>query len=219
MNTVAQGSAPRGLATGFPAGQRPHRVRRAPRSPSLLLCVLGAILVPVALPAQQPERPRAGEISREDMMQRAVREWERRVARELGLTSDQMQAVQGVMAEFRPLRYELMQERRELREQIRAERRAGLDSVEARSILEKSRALRERDMALQEREEVRLLEILTPPQLVRLQALREELGDQIRRLDQRTRPRPRDPGPPELDGGTMGQGSHPHGRLSRSHRN
>lgn len=219
MNAVAQASAPGGASTGFPAGPRRRQVRGGLRSPSLLLCVLGAILVPVALPAQQPERPRSGEISREDMMQRAVRQWERRVARELGLTSDQMQAVQGVMAEFRPLRYELMQERRELREQIRAERRAGLDSVEARSILEKSRALREREMALLEQEELQLLEILTPPQLVRLQALREELGDQIRRLDQRSRPRPRAPGPPGLDGGAMGQGSHPHGRLYRSHRN
>ncbi len=194
----------------------PHPVPR--RSSALLFCLMGALLVPVALPAQQPDRPRAGEISREEMMQRVVRQWERRVARELGLNTDQMQAVQGVMAEFRPLRYELMQERRELRDRIRSERRAGMDSVEARSILERSRALREREMALQEQEELQLLQTLTPAQLVHLKALREELGEQIRRVDQRTRPRTRPPGEETLDGGGKEPGAVRDGPLLRSSR-
>ena len=155
-----------------------------------VLGVMVGLLWPSApLSAQQSEHPRAGEISRKEVMERVLRSHERRMMRELRLDRDQMQGVQTVMEEFRPLRYALMQERRELRAWVRDEERSGLEPPEAQRILDRFQALREREMELQEEEERRLLEILDAAQLIGLQLLREDLLEQIRRADRRTRNR------------------------------
>ena len=155
----------------------------------VLMLALGFAWMPMALPAQQTEPPRSGEISRQDMVQRVIRQYERRMMRELGLDAQQMEQVQAIMGEFRPLRYGLMQERRDLRARVRDEGRAGLDPSEAQRILDRSQALREREVELQTEEERRLLEILDAGQVIGLQLLREDLVEQIRRIDSRTRSR------------------------------
>ena len=155
----------------------------------VLILAMGLAWTPMALPAQQSEPPRSGEISRQDMLQRVIRQYERRMVRELGLDAQQMEQVQAIMGEFRPLRYEIMRERRDLRARVRDEGRAGMEPSEAQRILERSRALRQREVELQTEEELRLLEILDAVQVIGLQLLREDLVEQIRRIDNRTRSR------------------------------
>jgi Spy/CpxP family protein refolding chaperone len=160
--------------------------------PVALFLLVGLGSAPPALQGQDPERPRTGEISREEMMQRVLRQYERRMVQELGLTAEQFGEIQSVMSEFRAERSKLMRERRELRNLVRERRgRSGMEAGEARDLLERVRDLRERELALQQAEERRLLETLEPEQLLGLQLLREDLGDRIRRLHTRTRPRPR----------------------------
>jgi len=171
----------------------------------VLMLAMGLAWTPMALPAQQSEPPRSGEISRQDMLQRVIRQYERRMVRELGLDAQQLEQVQAIMGEFRPLRYGFMQERRDLRARVRDEGRAGLDPSEAQRILDRSQALREREVELQTEEERRLLEILDAGQVLGLQLLREDLVEQIRRIDTRTRSRG---GRPDGgDGGGKGDGT------------
>jgi hypothetical protein len=170
-------------------GRRLARTAVGCRWSCLLVLAMGLACAPMALPAQQSEPPRSGEISRQDMVQRVIRQYERRMMRELGLDAQQMEQVQAIMGEFRPLRYQLMQERRDLRTRVRDEGRSGLAPSEAQRILDRTQALREREVELQREEERRLLEILDAGQVIGLQLLREDLVDQIRRIDTRTRSR------------------------------
>ena len=72
------------------------------------------------------------------------------------------------------------------------------DDEEAGKILDRLITLRRQELELFQREQERLLEILSPSQLVRFQNMREQLGEQIRRLrGGRDGPRRGD----ELDGG------------------
>jgi hypothetical protein len=171
----------------------------------VLILAMGLAWTPMALPAQQAEPPRSGEISRQDMVQRVIRQYEHRMMRELGLDAQQLEQVQAIMGEFRPLRYGLMQERRDLRTRVRDEGRSGLDPSEAQRILDRTQALREREVELQKEEERRLLEILDARQVIGLQLLREDLVEQIRRIDARTRSRSGRPGGD--DGGGKGDGA------------
>jgi len=170
----------------------------------LLILAMGLAWTPMALPAQQSEPPRSGEISRQDMVQRVIRQYEARMMRELGLNAQQMEQIQAIMGEFRPLRYGLMQERRDLRARVRDGGRARMDPSEAQRILDRTQALREREVELQKEEERRLLEILDAGQVIGLQLLREDLVEQIRRIDARTRSRGGRPG--GHDGGGKGDG-------------
>lgn len=174
---------------------------------ALLVMAAGLVCGPAPLGAQERERPRAGEISRDEMLQRILHHYERRMVRELGLTSVQLDRIQSVMGEFRPLRYALMQERRELRKRVRDAGASGLGSGEAEDLLDRFQALREREIELQREEELRLLETLNPRQLLHLQLIREDLGEQIRRLDARTRSRSRPQG--------RSQGDHGEGHRTR----
>jgi Spy/CpxP family protein refolding chaperone len=58
----------------------------------------------------------------------------------------------------------------------------GDDAAEARELLDRMQELREEETRLSEREQTQLLEFLTPGQVLRFQALREEMGQRIRRL-------------------------------------
>jgi Spy/CpxP family protein refolding chaperone len=176
---------------------------------AVLVVAAGLVCGPAPLGAQAEERegPRPGEISRDEMMQRILHHYERRMVRELGLTSIQLDRIQTVMGEFRPLRYALMEERRELRKRVRDAGASGLGSGEAENLLDRFQALRERELELQREEERRLLETLNAQQLLHLQLIREDLGVQIRRLDARTRSRSRPEG--------RSQGDHGEGHRTR----
>lgn len=147
---------------------------------------------PGRVPPQGTSPPREG---RQEMMNRIQQEWERELARELSLTPRQMEGLRGVFVEFRMVRGELMRERFQLAQDMERHRRqAAGNEAEARRLLDRARALRAREVDLQRVEEERLLEVISPSQLLRLHQMRDDFSDRIRRLEGQTRPGGR-PGP------------------------
>jgi Spy/CpxP family protein refolding chaperone len=126
-------------------------------------------------------------------MERAIRErFETMVWRELGLDEGQREALAAAVQEFREPRRDVSQR------QVRLERRlagtgALLSEDQAREVLAELVAVKRAEVELLAREQERLLEVLTPPQLVRFYTLREQLGRRIRRLREN---RPGGGGPP-----------------------
>jgi hypothetical protein len=111
---------------------------------------------------------------------------ERRIGAELLLEPEGVAALRQIVAQFRGPRAELLQEREQLRrETARLSTLSGTrHEAEARLLLDRTRALRARELELQRREEEALLELLTPMQLLRLNQMREEMGARIIRIQQ-----------------------------------
>jgi Spy/CpxP family protein refolding chaperone len=126
-------------------------------------------------------------------MEAQIRErFQQMVWRELGLTEEQGEAMNGVVEEFQVPRRELSQRQRVLQRRMSGTG-ALLSESEARSVLEELVSVREAEVVLLRREQERLLEILTPPQLVRFYMLRDQFAARIRQLREN---RPGGGGPP-----------------------
>jgi hypothetical protein len=167
----------------------------------LLVAVLPLVAV-IPQPTQaQVRAPRGGqELSREQMQRRILMGFEERIVRELGIDEVQGERLRSVTREFRDARRDLMRERIELGRDVRRFVEDEGTDARARRLLDRMRQMRAREAELQRREEERLLEILTPGQLLRLQILREEFADRIRRLESGERgPRGREPDPRRRD--------------------
>lgn len=138
-------------------------------------------LSPVVASAQA--RTRGPSPSRQELVERIRERFQNRIARELRLDDEQREALGDVFPVFARSRAELLPERREIERRI-SDHLAGPDGTEedALGLLEEMRALREREAEMLRQEEDRLLEVLTPSQVLRLQALRDQFGNQIRRL-------------------------------------
>jgi len=158
--------------------------------------------------AQQPAR---GDItqrpneSRQEMMTRIQRNYEQRMARELGLNPDQLEGVRSIMAEFRTTRGEMLRERFQLRQDLDRHLSVRGSDAEARRLLDRTRALRAREIDLQRREEDRLLEVISTSQLLHFHRMRDEFSDSIRRLEFR---RPDSPDAPRRPGSPGPGGMH-----------
>ncbi len=167
---------------------------------------LAVLLLPTQVAAQGAVRPTQGppaaqgQEGRQQLMNRVQRDFERRLARELGLSAEQMTSLRQVTVEFWGPRSELMRERGQLRVAMERLSQAGTaDEAAARRLLDRHRALRARELEIQRQEEERLLEFLTPAQLLGLHRMRDELFQQIRRLEtdvQQRRGGPGSGGPP-----------------------
>ncbi|MDE0081353.1 MAG: Spy/CpxP family protein refolding chaperone [Gammaproteobacteria bacterium] len=140
-----------------------------------------AALSPVVASAQA--RDRGPSSTRQELVERIRERFENRIARELRLDEQQREVLGEVFSVFARSRAELLPQRREIERRI-SNHLAGPDGAEedALGLLEEMRALREREAELLREEEDRLLEVLTPSQVLRLQALRDQFGNQIRRL-------------------------------------
>jgi Spy/CpxP family protein refolding chaperone len=151
-------------------------------------------------PAQSPPGAHQSMEARQQLMNRVQRDFERNLARELGLSTEQMASLRRVTFEFWGPRSELMRERGQLRAAMeRLSQATTADEAAARRLLDRHRALRARELELQRQEEERLLEFLTPGQLLGLHRMRDELSQQIRRLEtevQQRRGGPGSGGPP-----------------------
>jgi hypothetical protein len=153
----------------------------------------GGLVLPGSVHAQQSppgrtatqlqDRPQQRAADRQAMMARVQREYERHLIRELGLTGDQLRSLRAAVAEFHPPRAAIMRERRELAARLRGMGEAAGSEAEARQLLDRFRALRARELDLQRQEEERLLEFLSPTQLLQLHQVREAFAERIRRLE------------------------------------
>ena len=127
--------------------------------------------------------------TRQELVERIRERFENRIARELRLDDEQREILSEVFSAFARSRAEILPRRREIERQI-SDHLAEPDGAEedALALLEEMRALREREAELLREEEDRLLEVLTPSQVLRLQALRDQFGNQIRRLRRESGP-------------------------------
>lgn len=171
------------------------------RRRALLAALVAATLAwPAALEAQQrgPQLRRAQD--REQLEQRIRAQMGRMMQERLGLEEEQAEDLAGVVQDFDGRRRELFSLEQATRRRVEALLREGsADQDEAAELLERMAQLRLQEAELFRDEQEALLDVLTPAQVLGLQALRQELGQRIRALrggpggDERGR-RPAGPG-------------------------
>ncbi len=154
------------------------------RHVSLVLgLTLSLLLVPQLLPAQVRRPPgRARPQERLELERRIRARFGQMVRKELGLGQEQLRKLQEVMGSFRDDRMQLQRRRAELQRILRREGTLALDEERARELLRSMVEIQEAEVELYRKEQARLLEVLTPQQLLRFYQLREELGRRIQRL-------------------------------------
>lgn len=146
------------------------------------------LLLTPAVEGQRRPGPPPG--NRGEMERRVQERFAEIVRVQLGLDAATARRLGEVVRSFQSQRQQLLRRERALRSRLRpgpgAMMRADpaplLPEAEAREVLEEMRALREAEAELFMTEHKRLLEVLTPPQLVRFLTLREELATSLRRL-------------------------------------
>lgn len=105
------------------------------------------------------------------------------VRERLGLTDGQSRQLGETVQSFQEDRMRLFREEQAARKRVDALMlEGGDDTEEARDLLTRMQELREEEARLTATEQEKLLEFLTPVQVLRFQALREEMGQRIRRL-------------------------------------
>ncbi len=150
-----------------------------------------------ALEASAQSRDRGSSQSRRETVERIQERFQNRIVRELRLDEEQREVLREVLSAFARSRAELLPRRRELEREIREHLEGGGGSEDvAMNLIEEMRALRQRQADLLLEEEDRLLEALSPSQVLRLQSLRDQFGDQIRRLRGDVEPNRPGRGPP-----------------------
>lgn len=151
-----------------------------------LATVLIAALL-VAVPSEGMAQIRQGDPDRAELVRRIQRGFEDRIARELGIDQEQRVALRGVFQEFGADRGELASRRRALGQEIYQFVTGDEDESDradeiALDLMSRTAELRSEEEALMRAEEERILTILSPVQVIHLQFLREQFGEQIRRL-------------------------------------
>jgi hypothetical protein len=123
-----------------------------------------------------------GNPNRAAIEQRIQRQFQERMARELELSADQREELAEVLRDYATARAELLPRRRALGLEIRQLLEGDQSEDRALELIRDLRELREAEAELLAEEEDRLLDVLTPIQVLRLQALRDQFGEQIRSL-------------------------------------
>jgi hypothetical protein len=147
------------------------------RRVTVLIALLA--LAPGQLFGQQgQQRPPRAEIE-----QRIRARFGEQVRRELGLTDEQLAAVQQVEASFRDQRLQLVQREAQLRRQLRRDDDARTPE-QARVLLEEMAAVRADEARLFQAEMDALLQTLTADQVLRFYELRDDFLERVRRIRQ-----------------------------------
>jgi len=176
------------------------RIVRAGR----LSLMLGLVMASAA-PLGAQRRGGAAHPGRAQLEQRVRARMAQMMRRELGLSDDEAHALNEVTSEFQSKRRELAARQRELVRKASALARRGPREVrdeELRSVLAAIADVHDEEARLYRAEQQRLLEILTPWQVLRLNLMRERFAEQIRRMRRERpggRPGMRPPGGPGED--------------------
>lgn len=162
---------------------------------SIGLLVLGLILGSAPCPGAGQvvpppgAGPRWGQVPPPDRMEELeARVWARfgeSVRVRLRLDPPKFKAVQEAMQTFQAERQEMNRARASLRHRLRDPALAERPEAEARALLSEMVRLQERELDLYKREQARLLEVLSPSQLVLFYRLREDFAQRIQELRQR----------------------------------
>lgn len=134
---------------------------------------------PLSTDAQVPNR--RGD--REQLEQRVRAQMGRVMRERLGLSEEQATRLSAVVEDFEGQRRELFQLEQATRRRVEALLlEGGNDQDEARELIGRMWELREQEAELFRTEQEALLDVLTPVQVLRLQELRQDLGQRIRAL-------------------------------------
>jgi hypothetical protein len=117
------------------------------------------------------------------MVRRIQERFQNRLATRMELDRDERAFLADVFTEFGEARAELTPQRRALAAEILEFMSSDRDDDHALALIEELRDLRQQEANLLIEEENRLLEVLRPSQVLELQSLRDQFGNQIRRLD------------------------------------
>ncbi len=150
-----------------------------------VLSLLVSLLMVVPLEAQRrPPMVRRGQGPERMELERRVRARMAEMMREqLGLSEEEDARLNEVVQGFQEQRRQVGRQEQALRRRVEALMlEGGQDQAEAAELLERMSALRIQEAELFRAEHEALLEVLTPIQVLRLVALREQLGQRIRRL-------------------------------------
>jgi len=145
--------------------------------------LLAPLLVasPAGAGAQSGERGGA-ELTREEMLERLHAGFERKMETRIGLDSETRAEVREILDSMRSERRAIYHRKRELARQREAFGEEGGSQARARGILAEARAIRAEEARIEAEEEARLLELLSPRQVLEFQILREEFSERIRRV-------------------------------------
>lgn len=149
--------------------------------PAVLSCLV------LAAPVGAQDRDSQG-MTRQEMQQRIMAQFDQQVQRDLGLTDSEADAVRRVSVRYYGYRVEVMRDRRMLDRNIERFMEGQGSEMEARRILRQLRAFRDREATIEDEERDALLEILSHRQLLRLHVLREEFRERIRNVEGRRGP-------------------------------
>lgn len=157
--------------------------------------VVAVTVATLAAPLEGQERRgrRGAPQDREQIQERIRAEMARMIQERLGLTDDESARLGEVMDRFQEQRRELWRSEQATRRRVEALMlEGGDDPAEARDLLGRLVELRAEESRLFASEQEALLEVLTPTQVLRLHAVREQMGRRIRELRGR-----RGGGPPD----------------------
>jgi Spy/CpxP family protein refolding chaperone len=166
---------------------------------------LGAALFVADAAAQRRPPPPQGPGNRQQLELRVRERFAAMMKERLGLTAEQSDALGQTIESYQEQRQRLVSDEQALRRRTEAILlEQAPTEEEARSILNRMRELREEEARLFAGEQEALQQILTPVQLVRFHAMREQLGQRIQQL--RGRMGPMGPGRPPGGGPFPGAG-------------
>jgi len=157
------------------------------RRSMVFACLVLSVFMVTPLEAQRgPPMGRRGQGQGQEraQLERRVRaQMGEMMQRRLGLTVEESKRLGEMAQEFEPQRRALA--RREQAVRLRVEAlmmEQSADEAEAIELLDQLTEIRRQDVELFVREQEQMLEVLTPVQVLSYQALREQLGERIRRL-------------------------------------
>jgi Spy/CpxP family protein refolding chaperone len=147
---------------------------------SWLVIALGLwALLPPAVDAQRIQERR--EVDRAQLEERVRAQMGRLMRERLGLDEAEAERLSEVVRGFDVRRRELFTQEQEARRRVEAVL-GGDDAEEARELITRMWELRQEEAELFREEQEALLDVLTPIQVLRLQELRQDLGQRIRAL-------------------------------------
>lgn len=151
--------------------------------------VAALLVLTLPLAGQQRRGPGPG-MDRAEMQRRIQLRFGEIVRNELGLDEHEARALGDIVRSFQEERQALVLRERQLRRRALGQAGGGaparrerlLPDEEARELLGEMAELRVAEAELYRREQERLLEVLTPGQVVRFHVLREEMAERLRRI-------------------------------------
>jgi hypothetical protein len=169
-------------------------------------------MMPV-LAAAQVNPPPGAQRQRLELERRVQQGFHRSIQNQLGWDQAKMQGLQEIMRSFQQDRMALNRAQASLRYRLRDPALPDMTEGEASALLEEMVSLQEQELDLYKMEQEKLLEVMTPLELVRFYRARDNLGQRLQELRQgRGRPGGQAGG---VGGGIPGTGTGQGGRVFR----